>query len=353
MHFSQLLQLVTLSFVLLLSSSSFAATPMPSDGLQGMHAVAPVVDNPASSAAKKATQPKIDTNIKASAVGRVVWVKGSFMARSINGEDRKLEKASIIYEHDVLITGNNAKAQIVFTDNSLMTFNADTRFVVEDYEFEEKKQGKGKYFMRLIEGGFRTITGLIATSDPDSYQVNTPVATIGVRGTDYAVYVKGGELFIGYYKGSPCVSNAEKRLCLNSRNRFARVPDSNSQPEIVKEQPAVFNEQLEVIPANISPSSDSEFGYLTTEDSAGTSSASTSGDSSSDTGSGTSGNASSGAESSSSTSSSGDTSNTFSVEGTSSTSTSGSDVAITNTEIQVTTPQSPSGGTVSSFCIIN
>jgi hypothetical protein len=42
-------------------------------------------------------------------------------------------------------------------------------------------------FFRLLKGGFRTVSGLIGKADVNAYKVSTPVATIGIRGTDYIV----------------------------------------------------------------------------------------------------------------------------------------------------------------------
>src|SRR3546814_7082028 len=43
-------------------------------------------------------------------------------------------------------------------------------------------------FFRLLKGGFRAVSGLIGRVDHEEYRVSTPVATIGIRGTDYYVY---------------------------------------------------------------------------------------------------------------------------------------------------------------------
>ncbi len=44
-------------------------------------------------------------------------------------------------------------------------------------------------FFRLLKGGFRAVSGLIGKADPNEYLISTPVATIGIRGTDYIVVV--------------------------------------------------------------------------------------------------------------------------------------------------------------------
>lgn len=191
------------------------------------------------------------------AVGKVVWIKGGeFHAIMPNNEKRILQKSSILYLHDTLKTDPNAEAEIIFTDKTLMTFRTDTTFYINQYAYKPgaKTGSVGKYVMDLIEGGFRTITGLIAKSNPPDYQVNTPVATIGVRGTDYTVYFRNGEMYVGYYEGKPCVKGKKQgELCLDDQTPYGYVPNVNSAPVPLSQQPSVFQQKLEITPASISP----------------------------------------------------------------------------------------------------
>jgi hypothetical protein len=134
----------------------------------------------------------------ATEIGHVVWVKGTFSAGS-----RSLQRLSPIYLHDVLSTGANSMAEVAFTDNSLMTFKDNSSFSVDTYRFS--KPAESNFTGKLVKGGFRTITGLIAKSNPSNYQINTPVATLGVRGTDYQAIFSGGYLYVAVYKGTVCI----------------------------------------------------------------------------------------------------------------------------------------------------
>lgn len=52
--------------------------------------------------------------------------------------------------------------------------------------------GPGSHaFFSLLKGGFRAVSGAIGKINHDDYQVATPVATIGIRGTDYLAVVCG------------------------------------------------------------------------------------------------------------------------------------------------------------------
>lgn len=187
----------------------------------------------------------------------MVWVKGNFIAllKTDDGKEksRTLEKSSAIYLHDTLITEKDAQAQIVFTDNSLMTFKPDTKFYIKNYEYEKKGDGKtvGRYVMDLVEGGFRTITGLIAKTNPNNYQVNTPVATIGVRGTDYTVVIKDKEVYLARWVGAPCITNKKKEVCLDVKNKYAKVMNIDAVPTVVTQPPAFLVQPVYIQPVTV------------------------------------------------------------------------------------------------------
>lgn len=190
-------------------------------------------------------------------VARVVWVKGTFTATESDlTTKRELKPNSVIYLNDTLETPARSTAQIIFTDNASMTFRPDTVFHIKNYKYEKEAkpdaEEKNTYVMDLVTGGFRTVTGLIAEEDPDSYAVNTPVATIGVRGTEYSiVYKEGEDLLIKQYQGKPCMKNKateDKEVCLDNDRRYGEASSQDAEPKILAEQPSVFATDVEVVP---------------------------------------------------------------------------------------------------------
>lgn len=118
--------------------------------------------------------------------GQIVWVSGTVKATYPEQTPRILSRGAVIYEKDTIITDDKGSGQISFTDNSMLTLTPQSKLVVEQYYFNQQKplQG-GQTVLNLLKGGFRTITGFVAKGSPSNYQVKTPVATIGVRGTDF------------------------------------------------------------------------------------------------------------------------------------------------------------------------
>jgi hypothetical protein len=188
-------------------------------------------------------------------VARVVWINGTFNAAGPGGtRARELKKDSKIYMNDTLTTDSNSQAQNVFTDESNMAFRADTKFYINEYNYSPKEKAgsgsTGKYIMDLVAGGFRTVTGLVAKNNPNDYQVNTPVATIGVRGTEYSAIYKDGKLFIKRYKGEPCLSGAKQTVCMDNKNIYG-MADQNSAPSTSnKDIDGLFSDDVELIVAS-------------------------------------------------------------------------------------------------------
>jgi len=116
------------------------------------------------------------------AAGKVEFAYGGAAVQSADGGSKVLAKGMDINSGDTILTGRG-RAQVKFTDGGYMSFQPNTQFKVEDYNFNGKQDGSEKGFFRLIEGGLRAITGLVGRDNNPAYRVATPVATIGIRGT--------------------------------------------------------------------------------------------------------------------------------------------------------------------------
>lgn len=134
------------------------------------------------------------------AAGQVIVVSGPFQAINKDKQTRILERGAYFYSGDSLMTGTNGSAQIRFSDGTVMALNTNSQIRIDNYSYQ-KDPKKDKSTVSLVKGGFRALTGLMSKSNPDSYQVETPVAVIGVRGTNYSAALDRGELYAGVWKG--------------------------------------------------------------------------------------------------------------------------------------------------------
>lgn len=187
------------------------------------------------------------------AIGQMVWVRGVVKAVSATGASRDLQRRSPIYEKDTIQTDTTSTAEIAFNDSSVVALRSATTFKIDQYKYDAASPKNGKYVANVVEGGFRTITGIISHSNPDNYQVNTPVATIGVRGTDYSVFysLKAG-LSVKLSKGSIIVANALGQVELDvAKNRiYAAIADLRHPPVVTPTQSPVFKSQPDITPVS-------------------------------------------------------------------------------------------------------
>jgi hypothetical protein len=207
------------------------------------NAATPAASTTTAPAAKKA----VATDDSGGTIAQVIWVKGTVKATQGAQPARVLARRSPIYQHDVLTTDNSGTGEVAFTDSSVLTLRESTELRVDEYEFKKDPSGggAGKEVMSLVKGGFRTITGAIPKANPESYQVNTPVATIGVRGTDYAAYYSKQEgLMAKIFDGRITVKNDQGLVELSKElSHLYALIRIGEAPVILQKEPAAFQSQ--------------------------------------------------------------------------------------------------------------
>ena len=117
---------------------------------------------------------------------RVDFASGNVTAVSPSGQARPLSKGAQLEQGETIAT-NTGRAQLRFTDGAYVSLQPQSEFRIDQYRFAGTADGNEKGVFSLIKGGLRTITGLVGRSNKKNYQINTAVATIGIRGTEYTI----------------------------------------------------------------------------------------------------------------------------------------------------------------------
>ena len=126
-------------------------------------------------------------------------------------------------------------------DQAIIALKESTQFEILAYAYTQDVE-TDESTMRLIEGGFRTITGNIGRANRDAYKVETDFATIGIRGTDHEGVITPEGLYTGVYDGGTQVSNAggSIQLGVGVNFDFGLASDQNSPPIGLVIQPLVL-----------------------------------------------------------------------------------------------------------------
>lgn len=129
-------------------------------------------------------------------VAEVVSVAGRVVAVGPGGSERTLAAGDPVRRHDTLRTGRDARAEIRFRDDERVFLRPSSELRVRAWRLPEV--GPGERVLELVAGGLRAVTGAIGNRGADDYRTVTPNATMGVRGTAYAVRLCGeGECRMG------------------------------------------------------------------------------------------------------------------------------------------------------------
>ena len=81
------------------------------------------------------------------------------------------------------------KVGITFEDQTKVQVNENSKLVIDDFVYDPKKPAAGKLALNMASGTVRYASGAIAHNNPNKVAINTPTATIAVRGTDFTATV--------------------------------------------------------------------------------------------------------------------------------------------------------------------
>ena len=118
-------------------------------------------------------------------VGRVLLAAGD----TVVVRDKQIVKlvfGSAVQDKDLLRTGPASNLQVRFIDESILSMRESSEIRIDEFRYTGKEDGTERAFFSLLKGGLRKVTGIIGRTNHKNYQMGSIVATIGIRGTDYA-----------------------------------------------------------------------------------------------------------------------------------------------------------------------
>ena len=88
---------------------------------------------------------------------------------------------------DTVVTAKS-KVMLTFEDHTTVKITEQSKLLIDDFVYDNKK-GTGKLALKVALGTARYASGQIAKSNPQSVNIQTPTASIAVRGTDFSMTV--------------------------------------------------------------------------------------------------------------------------------------------------------------------
>ena len=120
-------------------------------------------------------------------IGIVKFATGDTVIERDGARSALVAGASLM-RHDVVETGADGKLGITFKDNTRVSLGPNSRFAMKEFVYKPAEE-EYSFVTRLARGTMFFISGVIAKLSPESVSIETPTASIGVRGTRFLVRV--------------------------------------------------------------------------------------------------------------------------------------------------------------------
>ncbi|MDB5919608.1 MAG: hypothetical protein JWR40_3842 [Massilia sp.] len=180
----------------------------------------------------------------AAEAGRVVFVAGK---ADVGARPAALEMA--VQEGDALSTGADGYIYMKTVDDGFLILRPNSRARVTAYHVDAANPANTRVKLELLSGVARSISGTAVKQARQNFRFNTPVAAIGVRGTDFIVHtnektswvsvVSGGVVVSGFAgacgpDGSgPCEGGASRELFAGRADAMLQVQGGQQVPQLL------------------------------------------------------------------------------------------------------------------------
>lgn len=136
------------------------------------------------------------TFISAKEIGEVTYLKGHGMLGRLKDRYELAEKLSV--ESNDLIETGRGLTRITFEDDTQVRIKDNSKLIIDDFVYDSKPKSVNRLALRVVIGTVRYASGGIAKNNNKHVDIQTPVATIAVRGTEFSMVVNeiGGSTVI-------------------------------------------------------------------------------------------------------------------------------------------------------------
>lgn len=198
----------------------------------------------------------------AEAVGEVSLVLGRAWLETGKGRVQ-INAGTSVRPSDRIVTESNGHVHIRFVDDALVSVRPDSRLEIVQYEYNREDPQRSAIKLSLQEGVARSISGQGASAARERFRMNTPIAAIGVRGTDFVVsassssvraLVNEGAIVLAPFSNEcsmdgfgPCLASGVELT--DSALQVAQLDGSNTAPVLLPatiERDETMQEEIQV-----------------------------------------------------------------------------------------------------------
>lgn len=125
-----------------------------------------------------------------SPVAELTLVAGEVWRHPLEGKEQILKVADKVFEGDRVVTGGGAVAHLKFVDGAHVGLRESSELRIKTYRADPMAVS-----LELTKGTLRHVSGDYAKKSRETFRLNTPIAAIGVRGTDFITGLRDQKTF--------------------------------------------------------------------------------------------------------------------------------------------------------------
>ena len=125
------------------------------------------------------------SSLPAGIVGTIELLSGTVTITTLRGVPRDMTVGMSLEAGDTIKTADESEAHANMADGAYLAVRANSAIKITAYAANGNSRDRS--WIDVVTGSLRTVTGWIAKTRPKGYRINTPTATVGVRGTDHEV----------------------------------------------------------------------------------------------------------------------------------------------------------------------
>jgi len=162
------------------------------------------------------------------AIGAVSRIQGEARGTH-NGVTEMLRLRSSVFPNEVVSTGQAARLEVTFTDGTKLTLGEKAELTLDTYVFDSAV-GSGTIKLGVV-GAFRFLSGQVSKLASADVSVTTPVATVGIRGTEFwGGPIDDQALGVFLIEGAVSVTNAAGQQTLNQPGQGTNIAAPGAAP---------------------------------------------------------------------------------------------------------------------------
>lgn len=186
---------------------------------------------------------------QAEKIGRVTFTIGKVSVTQGDAPAMPMKQGMEVEAGARIETGESGQAHIRFIDSAIVVLRPESVLTIEEYKVNLDKPSENTIRFKLDKGVLRSVTGKAGEMAKERFRLNTPIAAIGIKGTDFitkasstetdTVVLRGGvvmaplegqcaQLLVG-----PCNSAFSRDLTAETQGYFLRMTSRQASPELV------------------------------------------------------------------------------------------------------------------------